>query len=125
MATVLVVDDDVDVQGVIVMALELAGHEVLLASDGGQALRLCGSDAPDVLITDVLMPKRSGIDLVMALNSLEKRPNVIVISGMVVGAFLDAACEVGVERIFTKPFDVHAIVQAVGELTAGTGPSDR
>jgi DNA-binding response OmpR family regulator len=118
MARVDVVDDDCDVQGVLREALDAGGHQVRTFSDGRAALAACRAESPDVVITDVLMPRASGIDLVHALVGLPKRPRLIVMSGVVGEAFLRAAVdELGVDRVFTKPFDVQEIVRAVDDLT--------
>jgi CheY-like chemotaxis protein len=116
MALVLVVDDEEPIREILREALENAGHTVLTANDGRQALRLYHAQQPDVVITDIIMPRRSGIDLVLELSRLTPRPTVIAISGLTGKAFLEAAREAYVARTFVKPFDVTVVAQTVTEL---------
>ena len=116
MALVLVVDDEEDIREILREALERAWHQVLTAKDGRDALLVYNAQHPAVVITDILMPRRSGIDVVLELNRQSPRPKVIAISGVTGKSFLEAAHEVSVARSFVKPFDVREIVRAVNEL---------
>jgi CheY-like chemotaxis protein len=116
MALVLVVDDEEPIRDILREALENAGHQVLTANDGRDALRVYLAQRPDVVITDIIMPRRSGIDLVIELGRLSPRPRVIAISGVTGKDFLDAAREANVARTFVKPFDVMEVVRVVGQL---------
>ncbi len=116
MALVLVVDDEEDIREILREALEGAGHQVLTANDGRDALRVYNAQHPAVVITDIVMPRRSGIDLVLELNRQSPRPKVIAISGVTGKGFLDAAHEASVSRSFVKPFDVREIIRTVNEL---------
>lgn len=119
MALVLVVDDEEPIRDILREALESVGHSVMTASDGREALRLYHAHRPHVVITDIVMPRRSGIDLVLELSRLSPPPTVVAISGVTGKAFLDAAGEANVARTFVKPFDVMEVVRAVTQL-AGT-----
>ena len=116
MALVLVVDDDEPIRDILREALESVGHHVMTASDGREALRLYHAHRPAVVVTDIVMPRRSGIDLVLELSRLSPRPTVIAISGVTGKAFLDAARETNVTRTFVKPFDVMEVVRTVTQL---------
>ena len=116
MALVLVVDDDADIREILREALEAAGHQVLTANDGRDALRVYNAQRPAVVITDIVMPRRSGIDLVLELNRLAPPPKIIAISGVTGKSVLDAAREASVTRSFVKPFDVREVVRTVTEL---------
>ena len=97
-------------------ALEQAGHRVVTADDGREGLRVYRAQQPDLVITDIFMPGRSGIDLVRELGRMAPPPRMIAISGVAGQDFLDAAGEVHVARTFTKPFNVNDLVQAVDAL---------
>lgn len=116
MALVLVVDDDVEIQALLREALNEAGHRVVTANDGRQGLAVYRSQQPDLVITDIFMPGRSGIELALTLSRATPPPRMIVISGVAGQAFLDASAEVHVGRTFTKPFNVHEVVRAVDTL---------
>lgn len=117
MALVLVIDDEPDIVALLREALEQEGHEVLTARDGRDGLQVYQARRPAVVITDVFMPRRSGIDLVLELARMDPPPKMIAISGVTGSSFLEAAREANVARTFVKPFDVREVVRAVRELT--------
>jgi DNA-binding response OmpR family regulator len=119
MALVLVVDDEEPIRDILREALESARHRVITAHDGREALRIYHAQRPDVVITDVVMPRRSGIDLALELSRLSPPATVIAISGVTGRAFLEAAREANVARTFVKPFDVLEVVRVVDELSRG------
>jgi CheY-like chemotaxis protein len=121
MALILVVDDEEPIRDILREALEGAGHRVVTANDGREALRVYHAQRPDVVITDIVMPRRSGIDLVLELSRLSPRPKVIAMSGVTGKDFLEAAREANVARAFVKPFDVRAVMRAVDELAGPAG----
>ncbi len=118
MALVLVVDDEADIRDLLREALEQAGHQVLTASDGRQAMRIFQEHRPVLVITDIVMPRRSGIDLVLELSRAVPPPKMIAMSGVTGPRFLEASRETNVARTFVKPFDVRELVRAVADLTA-------
>ena len=117
MAVVLVIDDEEDICALLREALEQEGHEVFTARDGRDGLQVYQAQRPAVVITDIFMPRRSGIDLVLELARTDPPPKMIAISGVVGSSFLEAAREANVARTFVKPFDVREVVRAVRELT--------
>ena len=117
MAVVLVIDDEVEICTLLREALEHEGHEVLTAHDGRAGMQLYQAHRPALVITDVFMPRRSGIDLVLELARMDTPPKIIAISGVTGRSFLEAAREANVARTFVKPFDVREVVRAVRELT--------
>jgi len=117
MAVVLVIDDEADIRALLREALERDGHEVLTARDGRDGLQVYQERRPAVVITDVFMPRRSGIDLVLELARTDTPPKIIAISGVTGSTFLEAAREANVARTFVKPFDVREVMRAVRELT--------
>jgi DNA-binding response OmpR family regulator len=114
-ARVMVVDDDRHLLSLLGEALETVGYEVILARDGVEALRLFHARRPDVLITDLLMPKRSGIELVLAILQGHPDARIIAMSGLQ-GGFLEGGIGVGVKHVFTKPFEISKLLAAVGDL---------
>jgi DNA-binding NtrC family response regulator len=117
MAVVLVIDDEADICALLREALERAGHEVFTARDGRDGMQVYLAHRPAVVITDIFMPRRSGIDLVLELGRTDPPPKMIAISGVAGSTFLEAAREANVARTFVKPFDVREVVRAVRELT--------
>ena len=116
MPRVLVVDDDLQIRKLLREAFEEAGFEVEVAVDGADALARYRSHRPDVVITDILMPKRSGIELVSTLLRDDRYAQIIAMSGVVGEAFLEAGMELGVKRVFAKPLEVEVLVNTVRAL---------
>jgi two-component system, OmpR family, KDP operon response regulator KdpE len=111
MALVLVVDDEANIRTLLRETLEGAGHRVITADDGQQGLRAYHANHPDVVITDIFMPRRSGVDLVLELGRLHPVPKIIAMSGAAGPEFLDASREASVARTLTKPFDVQKVLR--------------
>lgn len=119
MATILVVDDDSDLRGAVERALVRAGHEVHTAANGTAALEAIGSVAADLVITDVYMPEKDGIELIMALSALVAPPRLIAMSGgdrLGGTPMLEAAGHLGAVRTLPKPFDLETLLDLVAEV---------
>lgn len=78
---VLVVDDDPTIRTCLTMLLESVGYDVAAAEDGIQALLLIGENAPDIMISDLNMPRMSGIDLLSEVRRRFPRMVTIAMSG--------------------------------------------
>ena len=126
MATVVVVDDEPDIGEVIRRVLERAGFEVTVTASAAAALQVIEQRPPDVVITDVIMPKTNGVELIKKLRAEYARVRVIAISGggsfgplsykpdaISTHAFLAAAREAGAHEILTKPFDLSELLAAI------------
>ena len=129
MANVLVVDDEVEVAEVIRRVLERAGYSVTVAHNAAAGRDAVAHQPPHVVITDVIMPKVHGVELIKILRERYPRIRVIAISGggsfgplaykpdaISTHAYLAAAREAGAEVILTKPFDLTDLLAAVRRL---------
>lgn len=122
MARILVVDDDDEFLAVLGSVLERAGHQVQQASDGQKAIDLYRKHASDIVITDLVMPEKEGIQLIVELRRLNSRVKIIAISGAgkdLQGEYLKMAQLLGAKRVLTKPFSGPAILKAVSEVLEG------
>jgi CheY-like chemotaxis protein len=117
---VLVVDDVPAMQVSIAAALEAAGHTVVLASSGTQALARIDSESFDVVVTDVWMPEGDGLRLIKQLRERREAPRVIVITGGGPKLSIELAgslAEVwGADHVLVKPFDDRRLVTLVEEF---------
>jgi DNA-binding NtrC family response regulator len=118
-ARVLVIDDDVAVRRVLEEALAGAGHEVALAGDGAAGLRAYADARPDVVIVDLVMPEKSGLELVVELRRADPRVKIIAISGSASLEFLAGGGDVGVAKTLEKPFRLEAVIDAVADALRG------
>jgi DNA-binding response OmpR family regulator len=119
MAKILVIDDDRMVRDTLKIILVAAGHEVRLAEDGNKGMLAFGEFAPDLVITDILMPEKEGMETIRELRELRPDVPIIAISGGGrVGnmSFLRVAERFGANRSITKPFEPEQIVATVAEL---------
>ena len=118
MARILIVDDDPSFRGLMVEILS-EDHEVLAAENGEAALALIREESGlDLLVTDLVMPTKNGIDLIMQLRKENPRLRILAVSGGggITGRFdyLPVARLVGANVILPKPFDVDQLRQCLG-----------
>lgn len=114
---VLIVDDDFEIIEAVRYALESAGHEVVIARDGNQALALAERENPDLMVLDMMMPKRSGFLVLEKLRRLRDEPlPVIMITGNEGSRHKAYAELLGVSDYIRKPFPMDRLVDSVGKL---------
>lgn len=115
MANILIVDDDIAVQAVIRLLLERDGHEVEVASDGLNGLRIFETGKFDLLVVDIFMPGMDGLETMRLVH--QQRPDIpiIVISGRPIASdssagmdFLTIAVKLGAISSLQKPFKAPA-----------------
>jgi CheY-like chemotaxis protein len=122
MARILVIDDDSDVRTLMVYELRVAGHEVRGASDGAKGLTLQRESPADVVVTDIYMPEKEGIETIRDLKQEFPRVKIIAISGG--GRNLSArafsghdlrvvAGELGVIAVLQKPFETRELLRSI------------
>ncbi len=121
MTAILVVDDDRDVRDMLQRLLERAHYEVEIAENGRQALKMFQEKTYDVVITDILMPEKEGVETIIELRKQYSDLKIIAISGGGKGDaahYLQVAQAFGADRIFSKPFECNEILQAIEEPMA-------
>lgn len=121
MNTILVVDDARMVRELIKSVLKRDGWEVLEAGDGETALDLCRTHNVDLLIIDIFLPKKGGLQVMRELEEESIKPKTIAISGGEAfnpASIVELANDHGVLATFTKPLDVDSFVEAVEKALA-------
>ena len=114
MTTILIIDDEQIIRALLRSALEAAGYEVTEATNGRQGLELYRHRPTDLVITDILMPELSGLEMLLALTREFIHAKVIAISG--VGEeknVLDVAKLLGARQTFQKPLSMPQLLDAV------------
>lgn len=120
MTTVLLVDDNADLLSMMADAFAQQGYAVSLASNGGVAARLMQSRSFDLIVTDILMPERDGIETIIQSGQSDIPPRIIAISG---GGrdggveFLQCAKLLGADETLLKPFRMATLVAAAQRIT--------
>ena len=122
MARILLIEDYDSVRTVLREALELAGHTVIEARNGAEGLDLFPQAGADLVITDIVMPDKDGLDVVTALRGQVPPVNIIAISGARDSAedYLDLAHRKGAMKVLLKPFSIAALIAAIDELLTRT-----
>ena len=119
MATILVIDDQESIRALLRVALEVAGHEVLEASNGRLGLEVYRERSADLIITDIVMPEMDGLEMMLELTRGFLNVKVIAMSGGLESAGpLNVAKLLGARQTFQKPFELRAVVQAVRDELA-------
>lgn len=120
MLRILVVDDNADMRELMRVVLEQAGYAVHLAEDGEAGLTAQRAQPADLIVADIFMPNRDGLEIIGQLRSDYPAVKVLAISGggsRVKGAsYLATAREVGAHRVLAKPFDADELLRAVRAL---------
>ncbi len=117
MPRVLVVDDEAQVRDLLRTTLEQAGYEVLEARTGREALQHYRDSPTDLVIMDILMPDKDGLESIMELRADYPDAKVIAITGgstkVSTMDFLDIAKMMGAKRTLHKPFQLKELLEAV------------
>lgn len=121
MTRILVIDDDVQICNMLERFLSRKGYEVDIAYDGNQGITKFDKARTDLVITDLVMPEKEGIETVMELRAKSPAVKIIAISGggrVGPESYLEIARELGAQRTFEKPVDFEELLGAVEELTS-------
>ena len=117
---VLLVDDDYEIVEAIRHALEAKGYTVLVARDGNQGLALAERENPDLMILDMMMPKRSGFLVLEKLRRSRPVPLRVIMVTANEGSRHKAYAEMlGVDDYIRKPFAMDRLLESVGRLLGG------
>ena len=124
MSRILIIDDDDTLREVLAVTLQRAGHTVLQAADGRQAVDIIKATSVDLVITDIIMPGQEGIETIQQLKRLYPSLPVIAMSGTSSHSeiYLEMAGRFGACRVLGKPFTVEILVNAIAEALVGTAP---
>jgi len=124
MARILVIDDDEHIRETVRRVLESRGHTVELASDGSLGIAALAQQAPDLVITDVFMPRQDGAETLLELRKAFPKLKVIAMSGGSGSGsglinLLDDMELLGADRTIPKPFTPKELIVAVNAVLGG------
>jgi len=120
MAKILVFDDEPSILLMIKKMLEKAGHEVDIALNGRDGMELFEKNKPDLLITDIIMPEKEGLETILELRKKYPELKIIAISGggrIGPEGYLPSAKRLGADMVFQKPLVQKEFLQAVSVLS--------
>ncbi len=125
MAQILIAEDERDIRELIAFTLGAVGHNIVQAGNGEDALRLARENPPDLIMTDVRMPRLTGYELCRAIKSDEalKHIPVIILSAKGQDEEIGQGREVGADDYILKPFGPVELAQRIGEILKELGVS--
>lgn len=122
MAKILLVEDDDLVRDMLTQILERASHQVTCAANGEEAATYLQKNEPDIMVTDIIMPKKSGITLISEVKNRHPKMEIVAISGggrLDPTGYLDLSETLGASVSFEKPIDNTALLMAIDLLLHG------
>jgi CheY-like chemotaxis protein len=117
--SILLVDDDNQFRTMLSEALTGEGYQVQEASDGREAIQLYGAHPTDLVITDLVMPEKEGLEMITEMKALFAGVKIIAISGGGRGGakdYLKMAKAFGAQRVLGKPFSHDEILEAISQV---------
>lgn len=124
MGKILIIDDDANMRRTIGRILETVGYEVLEAANGRIGLDLLRAHEPRLVITDLLMPAKDGLETIREIRQSGLAVKIMATSGGWRTAqldFLGVAAEFGADCVLPKPFRSKDLLDAVGKLLEAAG----
>lgn len=115
---ILVIDDEASIRRTLGIALRNAGYEVLEAGDGAEAMRVWRDQGADLILTDLHMPDKNGLEVIMEIRAFSRSTPIVAISdGGQTGqlGLLGDAKLLGAVRTMAKPFKLEEMLQVVAE----------
>jgi DNA-binding NtrC family response regulator len=119
MAKILVIDDDEQIRYLFKRKLESKGHVVLLEDDGEPGLESFKENNPDLILLDIIMPRKEGLEVLREIIELDPKAKVIAISAGGRGNasdYLDYAWRFGAKKVLEKPVDLDSLTTIVDEV---------
>ena len=116
MARILIIDDNSDLRTIMQHLLEAEGHQVALAADGQEGLAEQCNVPAELIITDIFMPNKEGLETIRELRMEHPHTPIIAMSGggrLSGDNYLQTAQELGAMAILRKPFDMAALLECV------------
>ncbi len=117
----LIADDEPGIRNLVRMTLTDQRYEIVEAKDGEEALRMAQSHKPRILLLDVNMPRRSGLDVCRALKGNPDTAEITIVMLTAKGqdADMEEGFDAGADDYFTKPFSPIALLRKVDEILDG------
>ncbi|NQV83076.1 MAG: response regulator [Rhodospirillales bacterium] len=119
MTKILIIEDDEEIRVLIQRLLEREGFEVITAEDGVQGMEAYRAGAPDMVITDLYMPRMRGVEAIQEIRSIDAMAKIIAISGggpSSPATLLEGARNAGATETLSKPFEPADLIDAVHRL---------
>ena len=120
--TVVLIEDDRDISATIQSVLTGAGYRVFAANNGQDGRRLIQTQKPDLVLTDMMMPRMGGFPVLEHLKSKENGPKIIMITANEGGRHKAYAEMLGVDAYIRKPFAMDVLLDAIEQILGKPSP---
>jgi DNA-binding response OmpR family regulator len=120
MARILLIEDDDQLRHVIAQSLAAGGHEAFQAADGRQGLDIFRAGTFDLVLTDLVMPEKEGVETIIELRRENPTLKIVAMSGGMPRSnfYLGLATHLGAQRTLAKPFTPTELLNAIDETLA-------
>ncbi|MFO7933693.1 MAG: response regulator [Bacteroidales bacterium] len=121
MQKILIIDDEPHILMMLKKMMEKAGYDIDLASNGHEGMKLFQKSPSDLVITDIIMPEKEGLETIREMKRIQPELKIIAMSGggkISAENYLETASIFGANRVIQKPFTQKEMVTAVNELMA-------
>jgi len=119
--TILLIEDDRDISSTIHGVLQAAGYNVIDAPNGIEGQKVIERESPDLVITDMMMPRMGGFPVLEYLKTLDNPPKVIMITANEGGRHKAYAEMLGVDDYLRKPFAMDVLIDSVERVLNSSG----
>lgn len=119
MPTILITDDDPTLRAIGAELLSGEGYRILQAEDGDEALRLVEAEPIDLIVLDMLMPNKDGLETILELRRRRSKVRILAISSggsMDIDSLLKPALAFGADRIMAKPLSLSTFAATIAEM---------
>jgi YesN/AraC family two-component response regulator len=119
MSRILVADDEAPIRELLRQALEMNGYEVIEASNGVETVKLFRENQIDLVITDIIMPDKEGLESIMDLKEIDPDVKIIAMSGggrLEPHSYLQMASKFGAKKVFQKPLSISLLLSTIKEI---------
>jgi DNA-binding response OmpR family regulator len=123
MAKILIAEDERDIRDLIEFTLKYAGHEVIKASNGAEAVEMAPQVKPDLILLDVRMPRMTGYEACKAIKAIEEVKNIPIVFLSAKGqpSEMDSGMDAGAYDYILKPFAPDQLTKRVSEILTKFG----
>lgn len=117
--TIVVIEDDREISNTVQTVLKAAGYDVVAATNGNDGRKLIQSRKPDLVLTDMMMPRMGGFPVLEFINELDHPPKVIMMTANEGSRHKAYAEMLGVVGYLRKPFAMEVLLESVSRALAG------
>jgi two-component system response regulator VicR len=113
----LIVEDDALIRKTVELKFKKEGYEVICCADGREGLQKIESELPDIVLTDIMLPYYSGLEIIKTVKAINKKTPVVVFSTMGQESMVEDAYKLGADEFVKKPFSLSELSIRIKRLT--------